>query len=180
MKKWKILSQKKVYKAKLFEVKELKIKLPSGATRIHQVAERRPTVTVLPLTDYYEVYLVSQYRYMLSATSLEAMAGFIEKGETALSAAKREMKEEMGISANQLEEIARIQMAASVFKAVAHIFLAKDLEVGSSEPDEDENITLVKIPLSEAVGKVARGEISHAASVIGILLLDKLRSENKL
>ena len=176
----KLVSQKKVFGAKLFDVKEVTIRLPNGAKRIHQIAQRHPTVSVFPLTDSYEIYLVSQYRYMLKKVTLEAMAGFINKDEAPLGAAKRELEEECGIVASQWEELARVEMAASVFKACAHLFLAKGLEKGVSHPDEDEDIKTIKIPLGDAVKKVMTGEINHSASMIGILLLDKLRSENKL
>ncbi len=175
----KIISQKTVLKTKLFNVKDLKIVLSTGSKKTHTIAERNSTISVFPLTDSYEIYLVSQYRYLLGKTSLEAVAGFIDKGETSLAAAKRELKEETGILANQWEELARIEMAASVFKGTAHLFLAKGLEIETARPEEGENITLVKMPLKRAVEKAMNGEINVSASIIGILLLDKLHKEKK-
>lgn len=180
MSQWKIISQKSVFKAELFKVKEIILKNSAGKTLIHHEAERTPTVSVFPLTDSYEIYLISQYRYMLKTTVLEAVAGYINKDETAIAAARRELKEETGIEAQQLEEIARVQMAGSVFKATANLFLAKGLEVGKTDFDESEEIAIVKMPLSVAVEKVLSGEINHSASMIGILMLDKLKREKKL
>jgi hypothetical protein len=71
-------------------------------------------------------------------------------------------------------------MAGSVFKSKGHLFLAKGLEIGENKPEEDEEISIVKIPLSMAVEKVMVGEINHSATVIGILMLDRLRMEKKL
>ncbi|MBI4079293.1 MAG: NUDIX hydrolase [Candidatus Levybacteria bacterium] len=180
MSKRQILSHKKVFASELFYVEETKFTLPNGKTKTHQNAIRRPTVSVFPITDQYEIYLITQYRYLLEKEALEAMAGFINKKETSLSAAKRELQEEMGISASHWEEIARIEMTASVFRAQSHLFLAKDLEFGKTNFDDDEHITILKMPIEEAAKKVARGEINHAPSMIGILLLDRLRRENKL
>jgi len=179
MNKWKILSEKQVFKAKLFEVKELKIK-QNGRDLVHHIAKRHPTISVIPVTENLEIYLVSQYRYMLEKQTLEAMAGFIDVGETPLDASKRELKEETGISAKEWIKLTEIEMAASVFKGVNHIFLAKDLTHGTAHNEEGEEISLVKIPLDEAVGKVIKGEINHSASVIGILLIDKLRTLGKI
>lgn len=180
MSQWKIVSRKRVFKAKLFDVREVVFKNKKGEEKIHHIAQRDVVVTIFPLTDQYEIYLISQYRYMLDKTVLEAVSGYVDKKETTITAAKRELKEEAGITAHQLEEIARIEMAGSVFRSRGHLFLAKGLELGEANLDEDEEITIVKIPLDQAVEKVMIGEIAHASSVIGILMLDKLRKEKKL
>lgn len=176
----KIVSEKTIFKAKLFDVYETEIVLPNGEKRIHHNAKRHPTVTVFPLTQAYDIYLVSQYRYLHKKVTIEAMAGFIDSGETSLQAAKRELKEETGLTATHWEELARAEFAASVFKGTAHLFLAKGLEPGESNPEPGEEITIIKMSLEDAVKKVILGEINHSASMIGILMLDRLRRKKKL
>lgn len=180
MNQWKVVSQKTALKTELFDVKKIKYKSAAGKIRVHYQAERAPVVSVFPLTDKYEIYLISQYREMLRKTVLEAVAGYVNQNETAIAAAKRELKEEAGIEALQLEEIARVQIAGSVFKGSVNLFLAKGLEIGDNNPEENEKIEVVKMPLKEAVQKVMSGEINHSSSMIGIMMLDKLRSEKKL
>jgi 8-oxo-dGTP pyrophosphatase MutT (NUDIX family) len=180
MSQWKIVSQKSVFKAKLFNVKELIFKDKEGKEKIHHIAQRNAFVTIFPLTERNEVYLISEYRYMLGKTVLEAISGYVNGSETAISAAKRELKEESGITAHQLEELVRIEMAGSVFRSKGHLFLAKDLEFGETNLDEDEQISLIKIPLSQAVEKVMMGEINNASSMVGILMLDKLKTQKKI
>jgi ADP-ribose pyrophosphatase len=180
MSQWKVISQKPVFKAELFDVKEIVFEDHVGKKKVHHEAERAPVVSVFPLTSKYEIYLVSQYRQMLKKTALEAVAGYVKKDETAISAARRELKEETGIEAEQLEEMARVQLAGSVFKSKVSLFLAKGLIVGKNNLDDFEEISLVKMPLAQAVEKVMMGEINHAASMIGILMLDKLRAQKRL
>ncbi len=180
MSRWKVISQKSILKAKFLNVKEIELENSTGKRKIHHEAERTPAVSVFPLTDRYEIYLISQYRSMLKKTVLEAVAGYMEKNETTVAAARRELKEETGMEAQQLEEIARVQMAGSVFKGAVNLFLAKGLEMGENKLDEDEEIAVVKMPLNEAVEKVMTGEINHSSSMIGILILEKLRSQGKL
>ncbi len=176
----KTLSQKTIFKADLFSVKEIKFLSLKGKKKIHHIAKRNSTVSVFPLTETYDIYLVSQYRETLGKVALEAVAGFIDGNETTLAAAKRELKEEAGISAEQWEELARIEMASSVFKGINHLFLAKGLEKTSQSLQDDEEIKVVKMPLQDAVNKVMSGEINVSSSVIGILFLDKLRKEKKI
>ena len=180
MDKWKNISQKSIYKARFFEVKEKVALLPNNKKHIYATVERRPTVSVFPLTDRNDLYLVSEYRQLFEKKILGAVAGHIDENETSLVAAKRELKEEVGMSAYQWEEIARIEKSASVIKETCHIFLARDLERGKPEPEEGEDIELVKLSLKEAATKVMSGEINNASTMIGILILDKLRSEKKL
>lgn len=180
MSQWKVISQKSILKTELFNVDEIAFENSKGKRKIHYEAERAPVVSIFPLTDQYEIYLVSQYRRTLNKIALEAVAGYVKKKETTITAAKRELKEETGITAHQLEELGRIEMAGSVFKSKGYLFLAKGLEMGDNDLDEDEEIEVVKMPLSAAVEKVMAGEINHSASMIGILMLDKLRMQKKL
>ncbi len=180
MSRWKLVSQKSILKTDLFNVIEIGFETKTGKKKTHHIAERTPIVSIFPLTDSYEIYLVSEYRYMLKKAVLQAVAGHIEKKETTIAAAKRELKEETGITAHQLEELARIEMSGSVFRSKSYLFLAKGLEIEDNKLDDDEEIALVKMPLELAVEKVMTGEINHSASMIGILMLDKLRMQKKL
>lgn len=180
MKNVDVISKKKVLKAKLFEVEELELSYPNGKTTSHLIAQRSPSVCVFPITKNFDIYLISQYRYLLGKETLEAVAGFIDEDETALKAARRELKEEAGIEASQLEEIARLNLSSSVFIIMSHLFLAKGLEVGRAMPEEEEDIKLIKMSIKEAVKKVMSGEISDASTVSGILLLEVFRRDKKL
>ncbi|HXS15275.1 MAG TPA: NUDIX hydrolase [Candidatus Saccharimonadales bacterium] len=177
--KQKILSSKKVFQAHLFHVNELEIELSSGERMTHHVVERRPAVYIFPMTPKYELYIGREYSYNTDEFVLQ-IAGFIEEGENPLQAAKRELKEETGILAGQWEEFSRLSLAKSSLKAPVYLFLARDLEVSTPEQEVSEDISIMKIPLAEAVEKVMTGEISKAAVVAGILWLDKLKREKRL
>lgn len=180
--KLKVISENTVYKGRFFEVKEQKIVLPNNKKKVYEIVERLPTVNIFPLVGKHklEVYLISEYRSMLKRRILGAVAGHVEKNETTLTAAKRELKEEAGIVAYQWEEIARFRKSNSVIKEMSHIFVARDLEVFSKSPEEGEDIVLVKLPFKEALAKVINGEINDSATVIGMLTLERLRFEKKL
>ena len=180
MKNLKILSQKSILTDNIIDVREAEIILPNGKKKIHHNVYRTPTVSVFPLTDSYELYLVSQYRYLHDKISLEAMSGFMEKGELPLESAKRELKEETGLTADFWKPLPVFELAGSVIRSQLHLFIAKDLTHGETAFDDDEDITLLKLSLETAVHKVLTGEINHIASVVGILFLDRLKREGKL
>lgn len=180
MKQLKIISQKTVYKAPRFNVVETKLELNNKNKRLYRDIERCPSVYAFPMTPKGEVYLIYQYRYLVKKVVLGAVAGFIEKGETSIQTAQRELKEETGIMASQWEELLRIDVSQSVIKAQSYIFLAKDLEEGETSKEEGEEIELVKMSLLEAFNKIFSGEITDSGTIIGLFLLDKLRREKKL
>lgn len=175
-----ITAKKSIYESKLFKVEEEEIVLPNGKKKIYDFVERIPTVIVFPVTPDYEVYLISEYRTLHKKRVIEAVAGHVDKGENPLETAKRELKEEIGLSGVIWEQLAQIKAAGSVIKSDMSLFMVKDLEIGKPNPEEGEDIILLKMPLGEAVKKVMIGEINIASAVIGILLLDKLRSEGKI
>lgn len=180
MTKTTIVSQQVIARYKAFQVTRDVIQLPNNKKITHYNAQRNPVVVIFPLTSSHEIYFVSQHRYLLKKQSLEAVAGFIEPNETSLNGAKRELQEETGIIANQWEQLSKIEATASVFKSPAYLFLAKDLEIGQPNPDEDEDIQVVKLSLQEALDKITTGEINTSLTIIGIFLIDKLKREKKL
>lgn len=175
-----IIAQKTVLKSKLFEIVQNTIELPNKSKHKHEDVYVRPAVYIFPITDKNEIYLIYEYRYLLKKTILSAIAGHCNKGETSIQAAKRELQEEAGLIASQLEELLRFNTENSVVFSQKHLFLAKELEIVEKSLEEDEEIELVKMPMCDAVEKVFSGEISGAGTIIGILLLDKLKREKRI
>ena len=180
MGKWKVASRKKLLKTKFFDVEEEKIILPNGTKHIYKTAVRKPVSMVIPLTEDYEIYMIKQYRYLYNDCLTELVAGHIDDNESPLAAAKRELKEETGLTAKHWEEIKRLEGSASVFKSKVHLFLAKDLEEGKSSPEDGEEIDLIKVPLKKAVEMVMNGEVNTTSVMYAILLLEKLIKEKRL
>lgn len=176
----KVLSKKTILKDALFEIVEEKVQYKNGRESIHNNVYRKEAVSVFALTPEYELYFIKQYRYMLGKSILEAPAGFLNNGEDALVAAKRELKEETGITANKWKKLVVMGAAASVVYWEQPLFLAQDLELGISSPEDGEEISLVKISLDAAIEKIMSGEITTGSSIIGVLMLDKMRQKGQI
>ena len=180
MNKWKIKSQNIIFSQRFFEVKKQNILLPNGEKREYSIVERRPISVIFPASDKLELYLISQFRHLFNKKILEAVAGHIDTKETPLGAARRELKEETGITASSWREILEFETSASVIRSNVHIFLAKGIKIGKPNPEEGEEIELVKMSIEEAIKKIMNGEIKTASTIIGIFLLDKLNKEGRL
>lgn len=162
---WKIKETREVFKNDYFKVYDDQVVQPDGKDGSYATIKFVPGVSVLPIDDENFVYLTKQFRYVAGEKTLETVAGGIEDEEP-LEAARREVKEELGISAEEFEEIGTIQLDNSIIKAASTLFIARKLRFGKTEQDAAEEIETVKITLKEAVEKVVSGEITHAPSCI--------------
>src|SRR3989344_1288950 len=167
----KIVSKKTLLRSELFKVNRVNLILNDGKKRIHDVVERVPTVCVFPLENNGDIYLIYQYRYSFGKRIIEAVSGHVESGEKPLETAKRELMEEAGIFAKFWKKLAILELSSSVIMSKSHLFLVKDLSFGRARPVSGEEIELIKMPLEEAVRKVINGEIFHASTANGIMLL---------
>ena len=176
----KIISQKVISKSKLFDRIQTQLELPNKTKKISEDIKVHPSVFIFPFFGKDEIYLIDQYRYLQKRRVLQAVAGFIEDGETSVQAAKRELKEETGLNALSFEELLRVETANSVVKALSYLFLARDLEECPSKLTETEDIKLVKLSLQDAIKKIFSGEIIDAKTMVGLFLLEKLKREKKI
>lgn len=167
-----------MYQAKYFRVVQKQIER-NGRTFTKDFIERNAAALILPLSKNGEIYLLQQYRDSFQKEILEICAGTIESGDDPIETAKRELKEETGLTAGRLEKIATWEVSANM-RSTNYIFAAFDVQEGTASPNADEAISVVKMPFSEAVAKALSGEILVASHVAGILLLNTLLKEGKV
>ena len=167
---------KGIYKNDWIEVREDEVIRPNGNKGVFGIVEGASGASVVALTKENEVYLTKEYRYAQDATTYELPSGAMDKGETPLEAAKRELKEETGLTAKKWTDLGVIEPLTVVLKSPNYIFLAEDLEEGEAEDEERDLIELERVPFEKALEMVSKGEITHAASVVAILKIAKLKN----
>lgn len=177
---WKTLSSEVRYDNPWIEVAEHQVINPGGGEGIYgKVHFKNQAVGVIPIDDEGNTWIVGQHRYTLDQFSWEIPEGGAPYNEDILEAAKRELKEETGLSAKSWELILTMHNSNSVTDEIAYVFLAKDLSLGPSELDESESdLQIKKITFSEAIQMVMDGQITDSMSVAGLLKASILLEKN--
>jgi 8-oxo-dGTP pyrophosphatase MutT (NUDIX family) len=167
---WKIKSTTQKYKSELIELYEDEVIKPNGEPGTYATVCVKHGVSVLPLDEEGFVYLARDFRYALGRETFEVVGGAVDEGEAALEAAKRELKEELGIEADDFIELGQVDPMPSLVDSPSNLFLARGrLKFREKELEAGENVRTVKLKLSEAVRMVMQGEITHGSSCVLIL-----------
>lgn len=173
---WTTLSGEVKYDNKWIKVTEYQVINPGGGKGIYgKVHFKNVGIGIVPVDKDLNTWLVGQYRYTLNEYAWEIPEGGGPLDEDPLEAAKRELKEETGITAKKWTLLTKLHPSNSVSDEVAYIFLAEDLEHGDNELEETEaDLKVKRIPLREAIDMVMRGEITDSMSIIGLLRVQSL------
>ncbi|MEP6978831.1 MAG: TIGR04282 family arsenosugar biosynthesis glycosyltransferase [Thermoleophilia bacterium] len=127
-------------------------------------------VFVAAVTDSREILLVRQYRHPVRDWTLEVPAGSLLDGESPADAALRELAEETGGRARELMHLTTFYSSSAHLSLRSDVFLATGVEVGEATPDENEDVTTVRMPLAEAVARARKGGFVEGQTALAILL----------
>lgn len=166
---WQIIESREKYKNHWMKVCEDQVIRPDGKDGIVCSVELTKGVLALPIGDDGSVYLIDQFRYVMEKNSIEVAGGGIDDGENPLDAAKRELKEELGIEAREWIDLGVVNPFTTIIRSSQKMFLARGLTFGEDAQDVTENIKMVKVKMEEAVKMVMDGIITHSPSCVLIL-----------
>jgi ADP-ribose pyrophosphatase len=173
-----ILHSRPIYENPWIKVREDQVRHREGAESIFGVVTMRPGVTVLPLADNGDVYLVREFKYALGDYSLEAVSGALEGGEGPEQAGMRELAEECGLTATEWVDLGKINPFTTIIHSPNHMFLARGLSKEHRIRTPEEDLEIVTMPFEDAFYAVLRGQITHGASC-ALILKAKLFLEAK-
>ncbi|HEX7719710.1 MAG TPA: NUDIX hydrolase [Woeseiaceae bacterium] len=173
---WKKLSSRIVFDNPWITVFEDRVINPGGGQNDYgHVHFKNRAVAIVPLDDDGNTWLVGQDRFTLGIWTWELPMGGAPLDEDPLAAAKRELREETGLSASRWTQILRVHTSNSITDESGIVFVAEGLTEGETAFEETENIEVRKLPLADAIDMVVRGEITDAISVASLLGLERLR-----
>lgn len=164
-----ILEQTPIYKGRILSLRLDRVKLENQKEAFREVVEHNGGVGIVALDEEGNVFLVSQYRHPYQKEIIEIPAGKRDGDEDPLECAKRELLEEIGALARSWTSLGELYPTPGYVGEVIHLFLAKELSFSAQNPDEDEFLTVIKMPLKEAVERILSNELPDAKTQTALL-----------
>ena len=162
--------EREIYAGRVVTLRLRYLRQPDGSTRLREIVEHAAGAAVVAIDADSNVLLVRQPRPAVGAAGLlELPAGLVEPGELPLDCARRELAEETGFGADHLVPLVRFYTSPGFSTELIHIYVATGLRAAAVEPDPDEEIEVVRMPLERAIDQVINGELSDAKTVAGLL-----------
>lgn len=157
-----------IYQGRLARLREDSVILPKGTQDTYEYLEIKHGSTTLAVEDNLDCWLVREWKYAVGRYSLEAVSGGIEPGEDAVSAAHRELREEVGLTAREIIPMGWVDPFTTMLNCQNYLFLARGLAPVPHDHEEGELIEIVRMPLRDALAKATSGEITHGSSAVAI------------
>ena len=177
---WKKLSSQTMYDNPWMTVREDDVINPGGGRNQYGwVHFKNRAIAIVPVDDAGNTWLVGQQRYTLDAYSWELPMGGGPLDEPPLAAAKRELREETGLSAERWTEIMKVHTSNSITDEEGYVFVAEGLTEGETEFEEMEDLAVRKLPLADAVQLVSDGEITDVITIAALLRVQALRAASE-
>ncbi len=166
---WALKSSRIAYENPWLRVEHHEVINPSGGDGIYgKVHFKNHAIGIVPLDNDGNTYLVGQWRYTLEAYHWEIPEGGCPVGTDPLQTARRELKEETGLVANEWTKLLDFHLSNSVTDEYGIAYLARELKQETAEPEPTEDLLIWKLPLAEAIEMVMEGKIKDALSVMAL------------
>jgi ADP-ribose pyrophosphatase len=169
---WETLSAETAYSCPGFDVVHEEVRLPDGTETDFDYLSEPPAVVVLPLTPDGEIVVIEEWRQAVDRVNRGIPAGSTEPDADAdlAAAAARELREETGYEAGDLEHRGAVEPANGFADSVHHHFLARDCRpTAEQQLDDDESIRVDTAPFDDLLSAALSGELRDARAVLAVL-----------
>ena len=175
LKKPQIIKAREVAKTAIFRIEELSLRFSNGAERTYErlgtFNSPRQTVMVVPVTEKKQFVLIEEYSVGTESYELGFPKGKIDPGETLHEGAGRELMEEAGFGAKNLEPIMQFSLSPQYMCHKMHVMLAQDLYEASLPGDEPEPLTVHIMNFAEIIALIAEGRLLDVRTIAALYLI---------
>jgi len=171
------LESRRVYDGRVVRVEVDTVRFPDGSTGELEIIRHPGAAAIVPCTSDPQgdpdptILLIRQYRYATGGFLWEIPAGTLNPGEDPEACARRELREEAGVTADRLQRLTSIWTTPGFTDEVIHLYLASGLTAGKPSRERDEFIEVVPQPLSQVLARIRDGEIRDAKTLVAILYM---------
>lgn len=170
MENFELLKSDTVYTGRAFSVDVVQARLPDGKVRNYDLVRHPGAVTVVPVDEQGRIWFVRQYRLGANKPLLELPAGTLNPGEDPAVCAAREVREETGMAARQIEKLGELYLAPGYSTEYMHIYLTTGLYPDRLQGDDDEFLQVEAIPAAEVMDMVRSNNLQDGKSLAALLL----------
>lgn len=164
-----IKRKEQIFQGEIFNVERVVVELPNGQEGIRDIVRHPGAVAILAVNDNGDILLEKQYRTALDQIIFEIPAGKVDLGEDRETAALRELEEETGYSAQNIEFLGDVALAAGYSDEVISVYLAQGLIAGKDKPDEDEFLEWEFIPKDMVMELIRANFIKDSKTICAML-----------
>lgn len=172
-----MLESKEIFNGRVIRVTLDKVQLEDGTTSTREVVHHHGGACVLPVDADGNVTMVRQFRYALGEELWELPAGKLEAGEDPFEAAKRELGEECGLTADTYTELGVVYPTVGYDSERIYLWAAEGLHTVGQHLDAGEFLDVVKMPFAQALGLVMDGIIKDSKTQVALLKYAQLRGK---
>jgi 8-oxo-dGTP pyrophosphatase MutT (NUDIX family) len=168
MRKPLVVASNPAHRGRVIEVSTERLRYSNGREYDIDYVRHPGAAAVVAVDGANRVCLVRQYRHGIQDFLWEIPAGKLDRGEQPEVCAVRELREETGVTANRWTSLGLYIPAPGIFTELIHLYLARELDVGASSPDADEELELEWLPLDEAIGHVLKGDWNDGKTAMAL------------
>lgn len=166
------ISKEYIYKGNTINLKLEKVMLPNGKEAEREIVEHPGAVAIVPFISEDKIMILEQYRRAIEEVILEIPAGKIHKGEDLEKCARRELEEETGFKAKEMQYLGKLAMAPGFADEIIYLYSAKGLYKGNISWDEDEFINMKEMSLEEIKKAIKNNTIIDAKTIAAITFIE--------
>lgn len=169
-----------VFRGRVLTVRNDDALMPNGDVRSREIVEHPGGVCILPILPDGSVLFVEQFRYAYMEDVLEAPAGKLERGEDPFEAARRELREETGMTAETWYDLGWDYPSPGYTNEIIRLYAAAGLTDVGQQLDEDEFLNVKRLSFEEALEMVYNNDIRDSKTAMALLKYKDFRASGRL